>query len=271
MTTIDLNMRGRTAVVTGAAGGIGSATALALAAQGVDVVLTDLPGTDLGTVADAVRGHGARALTVEGDVRTLADVQRAVDRCEDEFGGVDYYVSVAGGGTPRSLTSLTPEDWDSVIGLNLTGPFNGIKAAAPAMRRRGGGAIVVIGSLAGITMSMNNGISYTAAKAGVLGLVRHSAFELASDGIRVNAVLPGPVLSPQMVDKLPQEIIDRVASGLPRGQWVDPTEIASTILFFCSSMSAGSIGAHVVVDSGLHIGAPSSREEYFSRRDRDDT
>jgi len=264
---IDLNMRGRSAIVTGAAGGIGREVALALSKQGCDVVLTDLPGTELEQVAEEARKLGVQATMVSGDIRSLSDVQAVVDCAEEQLGGVDYYISVAGGGTAQSLSSMSSDDWDSVVGLNLTGPFNGIKAVSPALRRRGGGAIVVVGSLASLTMSMNNGVSYTAAKAGVLGLVRHSAFELARDNIHVNAVLPGPVLSPQMTAKLPPEIIQRVADTLPRGRWVEPEEIANAVLFFCSSLSSGTIGAHVVVDSGLHIGAPSSHEEYFSRRD----
>jgi NAD(P)-dependent dehydrogenase (short-subunit alcohol dehydrogenase family) len=264
---MDLELSGKTAIVTGGAGGIGSATAFALAEQGVDVLVFDLRPDGLDDVAAGIRERGTRALTLSGDVTKLDDVERAVEAVEREWGGLDLYVSVAGGGTAHTLKTMTPENWHAVIDLNLTGPFNGISAAAPALRRRGGGAIVTVGSLAGLTMSMNNGVSYTAAKAGVLGLTRHSAFELARDEIRVNAVLPGPVLSPQMVKKLPPEIIARVASELPLGRWVRPEQVATAILYYCSSMSSGSTGDYVIVDSGHHIGANSSREEYFARRD----
>jgi len=109
---------------------------------------------------------------------------------------------------------------------------------------------------------MNNGVSYTAAKAGVLGLTRHAAFELGADQIRVNAVLPGPVLTGQMKAKISAETLASVPRTLPLGRWVDPSEIAAPILFFCSPMSSACTGTHVVIDCGLHIGAPTSRDEY---------
>ncbi len=116
-------------------------------------------------------------------------------------------------------------------------------------------------------MSMNNGVSYTAAKAGVLGLTRHAAYELGRDGIRVNAVLPGPVLTPQMKAKISAETLARVPRELPLGRWVQPAEVAAPILFFCSPMSSACTGTHVVIDCGLHVGATSSREEYDRTRD----
>ncbi|RYZ01780.1 MAG: SDR family oxidoreductase, partial [Comamonadaceae bacterium] len=191
-----------------------------------------------------------------------------VAQAESAFGGLDFIVSVAGGGTRQTLATLTPEDWHAIIDLNLTGPFNAVKAGAPALRRRGGGAIVTVGSLAGLRMSMNNGVSYTAAKAGVLGLTRHAAYELGSDNIRVNAVLPGPVLTPQMQAKISAETLARVPRELPLGRWVQPAEVAAPILFFCSPMASACTGTHVIIDCGLHVGATSSRDEYDRTRDR---
>ena len=163
---------------------------------------------------------------------------------------------------------MSAEDWQRVVGLNLGGPFNAVKSVAPAMRRRGGGAIVTVGSLAAIRMSMNSGASYTAAKAGVLGLTRHAAYELGPDGIRVNAVLPGPVLTGQMRAKISAETLARVPLGLPLGRWVEPEEVAAPILFFCSSMARACTGTHVVIDCGLHVGATGSRDEYDRVRAR---
>src|SRR5690606_15373430 len=132
----------------------------------------------------------------------------------------------------QTINTLRSDDWHAVLDLNLTGPFNFIQAVAPHMKARGGGAVVTVGSLAAITMSMNNGISYTAAKSGVLGLTRHAAFELAGDNIRVNAVLPGPTLTGQIKAKMSQDRIDAVASELPLSRWVMPEEIARSVLFF---------------------------------------
>jgi 3-oxoacyl-[acyl-carrier protein] reductase len=135
------------------------------------------------------------------------------------------------------------------------------------LRRRGGGAIVTVGSLAGLRMSMNNGMSYTASKSGVLGLTRHAAFELGRDNIRVNAVLPGPVLTPQMKAKISAETLAGVPKTLPLGRWVQPSEVAAPILFFCSPMASACTGTHVIIDCGLHVGATSSRDEYDRTRD----
>jgi NAD(P)-dependent dehydrogenase (short-subunit alcohol dehydrogenase family) len=259
---MDLGIRGKVAFITGAAGGIGAATARLFAAEGAWLALFDRDEQGLRQLAQALRAEGAKVIEGSFDVRDYEACVAAVARTEAELGGLDFLISVAGGGTRRTIDSMSPADWAGVLDLNLTGPFNGIKAASPALRRRGGGAIVTVGSLAGLTMSMNNGVSYTAAKAGVLGLTRHAAFELGGDRIRVNAVLPGPVLTGQMKAKISDETLARVPQTLALGRWVEPSEIAAPILFFCSSMASACTGTHVVVDCGLHIGAPTSRSEY---------
>lgn len=265
---MDLGIAGKVALITGAAGGIGAATAQLFAREGAKVALADLNGEGAERVAQALVAEGYDAFGVSLDVADYDQFCAVVAQVEDRFGGLDFMINVAGGGTAQTLKTLSPADWHKTIDLNLTGPFNSIKAAAPAIRKRGGGAIVTVASLASITMSMNNGISYTSAKAGVLGLTRHASFELGPDQIRVNAVLPGPVLSPQMRAKITPEVLERVPKGLPLGRWVQPEEVAAPILFFCSTMANACTGTHVVIDSGLHVGAPRPRDEYESTRDR---
>lgn len=264
---MDYGIQGQVAFITGAAGGIGSATARLFAQAGAAVALFDINEEGAERLAQELRGTGAQAVAGALDVRDYDAFEHAVARAYAELGGLDFMVSVAGGGSRQTLATLSADDWRAIIDLNLTGPFNAIKAGAPALRRRGGGAIVTVGSLAGIRMSMNNGVSYTAAKAGVLGLTRHAAYELGRDGIRVNAVLPGPVLTPQMKAKISAETLARVPRELPLGRWVQPAEVAAPILFFCSPMSSACTGTHVVIDCGLHVGATSSREEYDRTRD----
>lgn len=264
---MDIGIAGKTVLITGAAGGIGAATARLFAREGAALALFDRDAQGAERLAAELRQDGARVIWGAFDVRELEPFEHAVARTESELGGLDFVVSVAGGGTRQTLATLSAADWHSVIDLNLTGPFNAIKAAAPALRRRGGGAIVTVGSLAGLRMSMNNGVSYTAAKAGVLGLTRHAAFELGQDRIRVNAVLPGPVLTPQMKAKISPETLARVPREVPLERWVQPEEVAAPILFFCSPMSSACTGTHVIVDSGLHVGATSSRDEYQRTRD----
>lgn len=264
----DLGIAGKVALVTGAGGGIGAATARMLATYGAKVALADIALDRAQAAADALVADGADATAIAFDVADYDGFVAAVAAVEARFGGLDFMINVAGGGTAQTLKTLSPADWRKTVDLNLTGPFNSIKAAAPAIRKRGGGAIVTVASLASITMSMNNGISYTSAKAGVLGLTRHASYELGPDQIRVNAVLPGPVLSPQMRAKISPETLERVPKGLPLGRWVQPEEVAAPILFFCSTLSSACTGTHVVIDSGLHVGAPRPREEYESTRDR---
>lgn len=264
---MDYGIKGKVAFLTGAAGGIGSATARLFAREGAAVALFDIDSEGAEQVARELRAAGAPAFAGGFDVREHDQYAAAIARTEAEFGGLDFVINVAGGGSRQTLATMTADDWHAIVNLNLTGPFNSIKAGAPALRRRGGGAIVTVGSLAGLRMSMNNGVSYTAAKAGVLGLTRHAAYELGRDNIRVNAVLPGPVLTPQMKAKISAETLARVPRELPLGRWVQPEEVAAPILFFCSPMASACTGTHVVIDCGLHIGATSSRDEYDRTRD----
>lgn len=265
--SVAIDLSGQVAVVTGAAGGIGSATAKMLADAGARLALIDLDESRVAEVAKELQ-IDAVSECWSCDVRSAQAVNQTINEVGEKLGQIDILVNVAGGGTAQTINTLSAEDWASVMDLNLSGPFYCMQAAAPFMRKRGGGAVVTVGSLAAIQMSMNNGISYTAAKSGVMGLTRHAAFELSSDNIRVNAVLPGPTLTGQIKRKMAPERLTAVAEGLPLGRWVEPAEIAKAVLYFCSDLSSGSTGAHVVVDSGMHIGAPMTKQEYFEFRDR---
>jgi NAD(P)-dependent dehydrogenase (short-subunit alcohol dehydrogenase family) len=264
---MNFGIAGKVAFITGAAGGIGSATARLFAREGAQLALFDRNAEGVDALAQELRAAGAQAIAGAFDVRDHDAFAAAIARTEQECGGLDFIVNVAGGGTRQTLATMNIEDWHATLDLNLTGPFNSIKTGAPALRRRGGGAIVTVGSLAGLRMSMNNGVSYTAAKAGVIGLTRHAAYELGRDNIRVNAVLPGPVLTPQMKAKISAETLARVPRELPLGRWVQAEEVAAPILFFCSPMANACTGTHVVIDCGLHIGATSPRDEYDRTRD----
>ena len=254
---------GRVAIVTGGAGGIGTATVDRLLASGARVAAFD---RDQGRL-DALKAGKGDDLSVHlVDVMDLDRVESAVAEVANKFGRLDIMISVAGGGTPTTIKSADAGDWNRVIGLNLSGPFFCIKAAAPFMRKVGGGSIVTVGSLAAFQMSFNNGVSYTAAKSGVLGLTRHAAFELSRDNIRVNAVLPGPIMTPQMDAKIDAKSRAAVPKQVPLGRWLSPEEVADPILFFCSEAARGCTGTHVLVDGGLHIGAQYDSATYFAKR-----
>lgn len=262
---MSFNFAGRVAIVTGGAGGIGSATVHRLLDAGAKVAAFD---RDQGRLDQLKAGKG-NALSVHlVDVMDLAQYESAVAQVEKSFGHIDTLVTVAGGGTPTTIDSATADDWNRVIALNLSAPFYGMKLVAPAMRRVGGGSIVTVGSLAAHQMSFNNGVSYTAAKSGVLGLTRHASFELARDNIRVNAVLPGPIMTPQMDAKIDAASRARVPKQVPLGRWLTPEEVADPILFFCSDAARSCTGTHMMVDGGLHVGAQYDIETYFAKRNK---
>lgn len=256
------DFEGKVALITGGAGGIGGATAEMLADAGARIVLLDNSEERL---AESARRFGG-ATTVLADVTDLTTMTQACEEIERRHGRLDFVVNVAGGGLPRSIATMSEVDWQMTISLNLTGPFNVIKATTPLMQRTGGGSIVTVASLAALGISLNSGVSYTAAKAGLLGLTRHAAYELASDGIRVNAVLPGAILTDQMKNKISSETYESVPKKAAMQRWIMPEEIAGPILFFCSDASSACTGTHLLVDAGWMINGPEDREAYFRQR-----
>lgn len=246
-------LAGKVAVVTGGSGGIGAAVVARLRSRGATVVVWDMAPPKEGADTDT----DAPAVFEQVDVTIAAEVASAADKAERDFGGIDVLVTLAGGGSQTTIEGMTTEDWDQIIGLNLSGPFYAIKACTGAMRRRRGGYVVIVSSLAALRMSMNLGVSYTSAKAGLLGLTRHAAFEYARDNIRVNAILPGPVMTPLMSGKSTPDAIEFATKSMPFGRFLTADEIAQPILFFCTQASSGCTGSHLLVDGGCSIGVVS--------------
>jgi 3-oxoacyl-[acyl-carrier protein] reductase len=184
-------LRGKVALITGASSGIGLAIAQHLTAEGAKVGLFARSADKLESIAATL--HGAVALP--GDVARLEDLENAVARLEQTFGGLDYVINNAGVGVFKPVHELSPEDWHAVIETNLTGPFFATKAAVPALEQRGGGYIINIGSLAGKN-SFTNGAAYNASKFGLLGFSEASMLDLRYKGIRVTSILPGSVDTP---------------------------------------------------------------------------
>jgi len=253
---------GKVALITGGAGGMGVSTARMLQEAGASLALID---NNEAALAES-RDRFPDALPIAGDVTDLSSMTRACQAIEARFGRLDFVISVAGGGLPRSIGTMTETDWHRTLDLNLTGPFNVIKAATPLVKQSGGGSVVIVASLAALGISLNSGVSYTAAKAGLLGLTRHAAYELASDKIRVNAVLPGAVLTDQMKNKISPQDYAAIPKRSPIERWITPDEIAGPILFFCSDASTACTGTHLLVDGGWFINGPEDREAYFRQR-----
>jgi NAD(P)-dependent dehydrogenase (short-subunit alcohol dehydrogenase family) len=184
------DLAGKIVLVTGGGNGIGAASSRAFADAGARVAVIDRDG-DAATKVAAEIGGGATGHAL--DVADGAAFARLASEIAAEAGGIDVLVNSAGTITRQTIAAMPVADWDRVIAVNLRGPFNGIQAVIPHMRKRGGGdAIVNIASVAGRRISFGGGANYSASKAGLLGFTRHAAYELAPDKIRVNAVCPGP-------------------------------------------------------------------------------
>jgi len=192
---------GRVAVVTGAASGIGRATAIRLAEEGAAVALVDRDAAGAEETAATLRRAGARAGVHTCDVASSAQVASTATRIAEELGPVDVLANVAGIGDTAGLGGIEEIDdarWSLVLAVNLSGAFYWCRALLPGMAGRGRGAVVNVSSLAGRSKSANGGLAYTASKAGVLGLTRHLAFDYGPRGVRVNAICPGGVDTPML-------------------------------------------------------------------------
>ncbi len=244
--------------VTGGASGIGAAAVALLASRGHAVVVMDVQ-PPASTPAGDVR-------FIRTDVADEASVRSAFADIDAAGGGLAALVNSAGVESKFLLASMTLQAWERVQRINLTGTLLCLQAAAGLMRRQGGGAIVNVASIAGKRMSYSGDAAYTASKSAVLGLTRHAAFELAADGIRVNAVCPGPTLTPMITRNLGAERIAAVARTVPMGRWVQASDIANAIEFLATDASAMCTGIALDVDGGVLVSNGSAHADYFAAR-----
>jgi NAD(P)-dependent dehydrogenase (short-subunit alcohol dehydrogenase family) len=254
-----LDLSGRVALVTGAASGIGRAAAGLFADHGASVVCADIsPGVE--DVAAGIRDRGRNATSVITDVSLAADVASAVDVAEGRYGGLDVLFNNAGlwlvspdgyvpGRTDGPSPLLTEEVWQRTIDVNLKGVYLGCRFGIPAMRRRGGGAIVNVASIAAFRVGSGASDAYTAAKGGVVAITRTLAVEHAADGIRVNCVVPGPIRT-AIVEGWPEENRSAVSALIPLGRWGEPEEVAWMALFLVSDAASFCTGQCYAVDGG---------------------
>jgi 3-oxoacyl-[acyl-carrier protein] reductase len=259
---MDLGLSDRACVVTGATGGIGRATALALAAEGASTLLVGRRSEALEELATACEQAGGRSATLVLDITFPEADERVVEECNRRFGRIDVLVNGAGTSAVKSLDQLTNRDWQDQWELNVMAPMRLMRAAAPEMARRGWGRIVNVSSSSGKRPSGTN-MAYSVTKAAELSLSRAFADLFASKGVLVNAVAPGPVagrlwlgpggLADQQAEAhgtTPEEIIEQVAARTPRGQLGTDEEIAAVITFLCSEKAANVAGAAWSVDGG---------------------
>jgi NAD(P)-dependent dehydrogenase (short-subunit alcohol dehydrogenase family) len=256
---------GKVAVVTGGGNGIGAATCHAFAAQGARVVVLDRDASAAESVAGGIADRGGNATAHAVDVADRAAFHVAATKIAEAAGGIDVLVNGAGTTVRQLIRDMRPEDWDRVIAVNLTGAFNGIQAVLPHMRRRGG-AIINVASIAGQRISFGGTANYSASKAGLLGLTRHAAYELAPEGIRVNAVCPGPTAT-AFGGAIPSEETKAVrAQKIPLGRMCEPEDIADPILFLAGPAARMITGVALTVDGGVLVKNDTPYEEYFRPR-----
>ena len=255
-------MTGHVAVITGAGRGIGLATVRRFLGEGWRVAMLDI---DAGLLASAMADLAAPDTTwaVACDVADAAAIQGAIRQAAAHFGRLDALVNNAGTAVFKPMLETTPEEWNRVLAVNLTGPFLATQAAAPLMAEHGGGAVVNITSISGLRASTLR-VAYGTSKAGLAHLTKQQAVELAALGIRVNAVAPGPVDTAMAKAVHTPEIRADYHDTIPLNRYGLETELAEAIFFLCSDRASYITGQILAVDGGFEatgIGLPTLRAQ----------
>lgn len=244
-------------LITGGGIGIGRATANAFARAGYHVVVTDVLEKEGQAVAAEIAAAGGSAEFRFLDVRSTEKADAVVAAVEAKFGAIDAIVANAGIAHRVPLPDLTDEKWDHTFDIDLKGIFRVVRAAAPAMKARGKGSVIALSSIMGVAYGWDEHVHYSAAKSGVVGLVRGLAVELARNGIRVNGIAPGYIRTAQLLSKehsLGPEAAETVGEIIPLGRIGQPEDIADVALFLASDAARYMTGQVVVVDGGLLVG-----------------
>ena len=263
----DQELTGKVAIVTGAGAGIGAGIAAMLAEAGAAVTVADIDGERAASTAKAIEKRGGRAIMVTADVSDAHEIDALVRQTVTDLGGIDILVNNAGIATTELVEDLDEEKWRGVLDVNLTGPFLCCKAVLPYMRRKGWGRIVNVASVAAKRISFTGAASYTASKAGLLGFTRHLAYEVAPHGINVNAICPGPTMTPMYERNADEQTRREPIALVPKGRWLTPEDHGRVAVFLCSEAADALCGLAIDVDGGSLLGW-MPWERYMAQRRR---
>ena len=246
-----------TVLITGAGIGIGAATARAFARAGYRVIVTDVLDEEGEGVVFGIRGDGGEAEYHRLDVTSTEGADAVVGDVQGRYGPLEAVVANAGIAHRVPLPELSDEKWDQTHEIDLKGVMRVCRAAAPAMREAGRGSVVAVSSIMGVAYGWDEHVQYSAAKAGVVGLVRGLAVELAGDGVRVNGIAPGYIRTAQALSEehsLGPAGLEQAAKFIPLKRVGEPEDIADVILFLASNAARYLTGQTIIVDGGLLVG-----------------
>nr|WP_231701867.1 3-oxoacyl-[acyl-carrier-protein] reductase [Crassaminicella thermophila] len=246
----EVNLIGKTAVVTGGSRGIGKAIALKLAELGANVVVNYTRSSDKADeVVKIIKDMGRDAIALKADVSNTEEVKNFFKEIEKKFDTIDILVNNAGITKDTLLMKMKDEDWDKVININLKGTYNCTKAVTRKMMKQRSGKIINVASVVGV-MGNAGQANYAASKAGIIGFTKSVAKELGSRGINVNAVAPG-FIQTEMTDKLSEEVIENYSKNIPLGKLGTPEDVANVIAFLCSDGARYITGQVINIDGGM--------------------
>ena len=243
--------KGKVAIVTGASRGIGRSIALALAAEGAKIVAVDMVPEGVEALAAEIKAAGGEALAVQGNVTVTADTERMIDAAVEAFGRVDILVNNAGITRDGLLLRMKDEDWDAVLTVNLKGAFLCTRAASKVMAKQRYGRIINIASIVG-QMGNAGQANYCASKAGLIGLTKSNARELAKRNVTVNAVAPG-FIATDMTEVLPEKVKQELAAQIPMERLGSADDIANAVVFLAAEKSGYITGQVIGVNGGMYM------------------
>ena len=246
-------MMAKVAIITGAGSGLGQATALRLAEEGINIAVVDINETGGNETVELVKKLGVDAFFVKADVSKLEDVKNYVEKTVEKFGTIDYFFNNAGiSGSGKYFLETSPEDIEQIVGINLLGALYGARFVAEVMLKNGGGSIVNTASSAGV-IGQDTVVTYSATKHGIVGMTKSLVAEYAKDGLRVNAVAPGPTETPMVkayFEANPQ-MKANAESGIPQKRLGTPEEVAELVAFLLTSKAQYINGEVISIDGGF--------------------